>query len=252
MQNIHLFNLTLFEIGFYFLYWSAFGWILEVIVRTLETGEFENRGFLNSPICPIYGFGVLIVYTTLSSIKSIFILFVLSVLLCSIIELFVGLGLQRMFHAKWWDYSHEKFNYKGYICLKISLLWGVGCLLVVRTVHPAIIKLVTHIPYIVGNIILLIVSIMLIIDTVCSVAEILNFNNKLRQIDKFYKKLNSSSIKIGGNISGEVQEIKQKYDKLLEQAKKNRFVKSFPNMKSIKYNDALKLIKKKINKKNNN
>ena len=249
MQNIHLFNMTLFEIGFYFLYWSSFGWILEVIVRTLETGEFEDRGFLNAPICPIYGFGVLIVYTTLSPLKSVLVLFILSVVLCSVIELFVGLLLQKLFHAKWWDYSHEKFNYKGYICVKISLLWGVGCLLVIKTVHPIIIKLVTYIPYTAGNIILSVVIIVLIIDTTCSICEVLNFNNKLKQIEKISTTLNNSSLKIGGNISGEVQEIKQMYDKLLEQAKKTRFIKSFPNMTSINYNNALKLIKEKLNKK---
>ncbi len=249
MQNIHLFNMTLFETGFYFLYWASFGWILEVVIRTLETGEFEDRGFLNSPICPIYGFGVLIVYTTLSPLKSVFVTFILSVILCSVIELSVGLLLQRLFHAKWWDYSHEKFNYKGYICLKVSLLWGVGCLLVVKTIHPIIIKLVDYIPYNVGNIILSVVILVLIIDTSCSVSEVLNFNNKLKQMEKISRKLNDSSIKIGGNISGEVQEIKQKYDKLLEQAKETRFIKSFPDMTSIKYNNALKVIKEKLNKK---
>jgi len=249
MQHIHLFNMTLFEIGFYFLYWSAFGWIVEVIVRTLETGEFEDRGFLNAPICPIYGFGVVIVYLTLSRLKSIIALYVLSVVICSAIELFVGLLLEKMFHAKWWDYSNEKFNYKGYICLKISLLWGVACLLVVKTVQPAIIKLVGYIPYTAGNIILIIAAIVIIIDTICSVCEVLNFNNKLKQIEKISEILNNSSLKIGGNISGEVQEIIQKYEKILEQAKKTRFIKAFPGLKSIKYNNALKLIKEKLNKK---
>lgn len=159
--------------------------------------------------------------------KSIIALYVLSVVICSAIELFVGLLLEKMFHAKWWDYSNEKFNYKGYICLKISLLWGVACLLVVKTVQPAIIKLVGYIPYTAGNIILIIAAIVIIIDTICSVCEVLNFNNKLKQIEKISEILNNSSLKIGGNISGEVQEIIQKYEKILEQAKKTRFIKAF-------------------------
>ena len=77
----------------------------------------------------------------------------------------------------------------------------------------------------------------------------MNFNNKLQQIENISEILNNSSLKIGGNISGEVQEIIQKYEKILEQAKKTRFIKAFPGLKSIKYNNALKLIKVKAKQK---
>ncbi|HCR72991.1 MAG TPA: hypothetical protein DIW26_00840, partial [Ruminococcus sp.] len=59
MQNWHLFGMTIFEMYYYFWFWSIFGWVMEVVDRTLETGGFENRGFMNGPYCPIYGFGVI-------------------------------------------------------------------------------------------------------------------------------------------------------------------------------------------------
>ncbi|MBP1567476.1 MAG: putative ABC transporter permease, partial [Oscillospiraceae bacterium] len=97
---------TVFELYFYFLWWSVFGWFLEVVDRTLETGGFENRGFLNGPICPIYGFGVIIITHVLAPLKgNILILYVLSVAICTSFELFVGVLMEKLFHAKWWDYS---------------------------------------------------------------------------------------------------------------------------------------------------
>lgn len=249
MHNIYFLGSSLFEISFYFFYWSLFGWVMEVIVRTLETGGFENRGFLNGPVCPIYGFGVLLIYFFLSPVKNVIFLFVLSVFICSSLELFVGVMLQKIFHAKWWDYSHERYNYKGFICLKNSLLWGVGCLLVVHVMQPALTVAVDYIPYTVGNVILIILFIIIAADTIFSVNEILHLNEKLKQIDKITSKLYSGSNIIGENISDEVLEMKNKYDKLVEQAKGSRILKAFPHMMSENYNDTLKTIKDKLNKK---
>jgi len=155
MQHIYISFLdnTVFELFYYFLWWSVFGWFMEVIVRTLETGGFENRGFLNGPICPIYGFGVIMITHFLAPFKeTILPLYILSALICTSFELFVGILLQKLFHAKWWDYSEERFNYKGFICLRISLLWGIGSVLVICVVQPAIEKVVAKIPFLAGNI----------------------------------------------------------------------------------------------------
>lgn len=254
MQNIHFLNMSLFEMFYYFCFWSCFGWALEVVDRTLETGGFENRGFLNGPFCPIYGFGVLMILTILEPFKdNILILFIASTIICSSLELFVGLLLQWLFHAKWWDYSDKKHNYKGYICLEISILWGLGCVLMVNVAQPLIERVVAYIPYMFGNIMIVVIFLIIISDLIASICEVQNLNNRLKQIDQLSNLLHDKSIALGENISDEVLELKAKYDKLLARtAEQKRLINAFPSMKSIKYNEALKKLRDRLNSKEQN
>ena len=252
MQHLYVGFLdnTVFELYFYFLWWSVFGWFLEVVDRTLETGGFENRGFLNGPICPIYGFGVIIITHVLAPLKgNILILYVLSVAICTSFELFVGVLMEKLFHAKWWDYSEEKFNYRGFICLRISLLWGVGSVLVICVMHPLIEKLVAKIPYIGGNIFAAIVMVVIIIDIIATLSDIRQFNMRLKQIDYIATLLHDKSIALGENISDEVLVLNAKYEKLSEQIKTSRIVRAFPTMKPLNYTRTFKVIKSRISNK---
>lgn len=283
LQNWHLFGMTIFEMYYYFWFWSIFGWFLEVVVRTVETGGFENRGFMNGPYCPIYGVGVIGIVLTLTPVKSGFVVFWISAIVCTLFELAVGLLLEALFHAKWWDYSDLKFNYKGYICLRNFIFWGVGCLGVVRFCQPALAKAVSYIPYTLGNIVAIILSAIFIYDLIESVCEVRNLNNKLRELDRLARIIHDKSVALGEKISDEVLIQKEKYDKLnekitdnvqiskekcgkinekvieelsmttlkyellIEQTKKqSRLIRAFPTMKSTKYNHMLKIIKEKI------
>lgn len=249
MQNIHIgiLNDTLFELFYYFCWWSVFGWFLEVVVRTLETGGFENRGFLNGPFCPIYGFGVTIITHILEPIQENFLLlYIASSVICTSFELFVGVLMKRIFNTKWWDYSHEKFNYKGFICLRIALLWGVGSVLVIRIVHPLILKAIQYIPYTAGNIIAGIILLVILIDLGATLADIRNFNRHLKQVDAIGKLLHDKSIALGENISEEVLSLNSKYERLSEQIRNSRIVKAFPTMKPSKYYNTFEKIKKTI------
>ncbi|MDR1674153.1 MAG: putative ABC transporter permease, partial [Oscillospiraceae bacterium] len=126
MQNITVFGHDLLYLGLYFFFWSAFGWCFEVIVRTLETGAFENRGTLYGPICPIYGVGVFILDEFIPKTDSVFLFFVISAVVCTAFEFTVGCILKKLFNAMWWDYSWKRFNFCGLICLESTLGWGLG------------------------------------------------------------------------------------------------------------------------------
>ena len=125
--------------------------------------------------------------------------------------------MEKLFHAKWWDYSEEKFNYRGFICLRISLLWGVGSVLVICVMQPLIEKLVAKIPYLGGNIFAGIVMVVIIIDIIATLSDIRQFNMRLKQIDYIATLLHDKSIALGENISDEVLVLNAKYEKLSEQ-----------------------------------
>ena len=138
---------TLEETLWLFLIYAFLGWCTEVAFAAVTRGKFVNRGMANGPICPIYGFGVLAVLFCRQPFRgNFFLLFLGSVVVTSLLELVTGWALEKFFHDKWWDYSNEPFNIKGYICLEFSIIWGLACVLVVDVIHPMIRKLVDLIP----------------------------------------------------------------------------------------------------------
>ncbi len=132
--------MTLFEALCFFLIYSFIGWVTEVVYHAVTLGKIMNRGFLNGPVCPVYGFGmtaVLFVFS-LVSVDNPFIVFLIGVILTTLIELIAGWALYTFFHARWWDYSSMPLNLNGYICPAFSIIWGLAVLAVVRIAHPAL------------------------------------------------------------------------------------------------------------------
>lgn len=146
---------SLYHVLAFFLIYSCTGWCLEVIFAAATTGQLVNRGFLNGPVCPIYGFGMIIVLFALTPLQgSVLLLYIGGVILPSALELVGGWALYKLYHTRWWDYSDFPFNIGGYICLEFSLLWGVGTLVVMRIVHPVVAGLVDMVPPFVGFIVM--------------------------------------------------------------------------------------------------
>ncbi len=160
---------SLYHILAYFLIYSCIGWCLEVIYAAATTGQLVNRGFLNGPVCPIYGFGMVLVLYALTPLQhSILLLYLGGVILPSALELVGGWALYKLYHTRWWDYSDFPFNIGGYICLEFCLLWGVGTLVVMRIVHPVVADLVKLIPPFVGVILMCFLYAVYAVDVVAT------------------------------------------------------------------------------------
>ena len=160
---------SLYQVFAYFLIYSCLGWCLEVIYAAVTTGQLINRGFLNGPVCPIYGFGMVIVLFALTPLShSLLLLYLGGVILPSALELVGGWALYKLYHTRWWDYSDDPFNIGGYICLEFSLLWGVGTLIVMKLVHPIIADAVALIPPLVGLILMFLLYGIYAADTIAT------------------------------------------------------------------------------------
>lgn len=197
-EKIDILGFSLYEMCLLFIVWSFIGWAIEVCAHALKMGEYSNRGFLSMPICPIYGFGVLIITIMLHPFMDIPILmFICSSLICTAFELFVGVTMKMIFHNVWWDYSDEHFNFKGYICLKTSILWGLGCLIVEYCAEPQIEWLVDSIPITAGTVFIGVMGVLIIIDCSNSVAAVYKLNLRLKEISEISEKMYNSSQKLG-------------------------------------------------------
>lgn len=202
---------NLYEVLWIFVIYAFLGWCTEVAYAGLDKGEFVNRGFLNGPYCPIYGMGVLIVVAVLTPLKdNLLVLFIGSFLLTTILEYFTGLILEKVFGNKWWDYSDIPFNIQGYVCLKFSVLWGLGGMFIMNTVHPAIYKLICWIPKKIGMILLVIVLAAFAIDVCVTVNTILKFNKKIRMLEEVAARMHKLSDEIGEDIFETVTDIAEK------------------------------------------
>jgi uncharacterized membrane protein len=189
-----------------FVFWSFVGWAVEVVTMTIQTGEYQNRGFLNMPICPIYGAGVILVVTFFRPITHTwFLLFLCTAILCTAFELLVGIILEKIFQNRWWDYSMFKFNFKGLICLWVSVGWGIGCVIVLKGVEPLLEKLIDRIPYIGGLIFLAIMFVLIVIDLTSSVRAAINLNTHLKRIDEISGVMLKGAQGIGKRLAGGTQ-----------------------------------------------
>lgn len=248
MTTIPFIGYSLYQMGLMFCFWAFIGWCIEVCYMTIETGEYQNRGFLNMPICPIYGFGVLIiaVFSRPIADKGL-LLFAVSLVLCTVLELVVGLGMEKLFNTRWWDYSHEKFNYRGYICPKVSLLWGLGCVFVIKVVHPLVEIGTEKLPFKVGITFIIIMAVLIAVDLAASLCAVANLNKRLKQIDDISALMLKGSVKIGEKLANETNEILEKYEKLLaiRDRQTERFLRAFPNIRSITHSESMEALKQK-------
>ena len=168
-----------------FFIYAFLGWCTEVSYAALKTGRFVNRGFLNGPVCPVYGFGVVIVLWVLEPLRgNLLLLFLGSVALTSLLEWLTGFVLERLFHQRWWDYSQEPFNLGGYICLRFSIAWGLACLFVVKLLHPSVLWCIRTVPYPMGVGLLALFSAVMAVDLAATVCTIARMNRQLSQLDE--------------------------------------------------------------------
>ena len=215
-------GISYYHIFQYFLIYSFLGWCTEVAYAAVCEGRVVNRGFLNGPVCPIYGFGILTVFGTIntglsrfgtgSSYTNLLLIFLCGMALTTMIELFGGWALDRLFHASWWDYSDKPFNFHGYICLQFSLLWGIGIVLVVEVLHPLIAATFDRImPETVGWPLMYFLYIVYASDTMLSVMIMVGLNKRLAELDEMQKRMrvvsNTLSDGIGRSALGTAQYI---------------------------------------------
>ena len=230
----------------YLLIYSFLGWVIESVYKSICQRKLINSGFLYGPICPIYGFGAIIMYLFLDSIRNNPILvFIIGFIVLTIWEYIVGVFLEKVFHTKYWDYSKNKFNFQGRICLLNSLFWGILAVAFIYIIHPFVEQILSKIPDNITLYVVIVGYVILIIDTVISVINSLSIVEKLKHIEELNKtikeKLDEIKAKGMANIPVQetIDELKLKQEKLAKKMYKSilRMKRAFPTMKSEQINE---------------
>ncbi len=232
----YLINLILL----FFIY-GLLGFIVEIIYVKFAINKWVNRGFLIGPICPIYGGGAILLLLFLKKYENDFLaLFLGSIFICSILEYFTSYLLEKIFKARWWDYSHLKYNINGRICLETMLPFGIGGVVIVGLVNPLLVLVLNKIPFICRLIISIILLIVFIVDVITSFTVIYGIKGKIKYLD-------------GDNTDEIKDKVKQIF--LNNSYIYRRLIKAFPNLfiKTINLNklESLRLKRKQKNKLHN-
>ncbi|KRN22503.1 putative ABC transporter permease [Lacticaseibacillus camelliae] len=129
----------------YFFSYAFVGWVWESGYVSFKKRQWVNSGFLNGPVIPVYGFSITAVLVLLHPVENnLLLLYLGSAVLITIIEYVTSWLMEKLFHARWWDYSDIPLNFQGRVALPISAFWGVGVVFVVKVVHPVVARFVTH------------------------------------------------------------------------------------------------------------
>ncbi|WP_455715477.1 putative ABC transporter permease [Anaerosporobacter sp.] len=185
MFSAKILGFDLYYIFYTFLLYSILGWIYESCLVSIRRKSYVNRGFLNGPIIPIYGAGALLICIILDPVsKNLFLVFLGGMLLATILEFVTSYVMEKLFHAKWWDYSNHRYNVQGRICPIVSLFWGALSVIMTVFLKPLSDSLIHKIPRSIGEVLAIIIMVIILADLVSTVISTLKLNQKLTSMRK--------------------------------------------------------------------
>ena len=223
-------------VALFFIY-SFLGWLMESVGDSIKKKKFINRGFLIGPYCPIYGTGVLLITILLRKYNDdIWITFFMSLLICGTLEYMTSYIMEKIFKARWWDYSHRKFNVNGRICLGTMIPFGILAIIIVCVSNQIFLNILYKLSDITINIISITGLIIFLTDTIVSF-------NVISQVRKTTTKINSDfKFDSTEEITEKVKDILLKKSIL-----SRRLINAYPKINTIK--EKIKIKKEKIHEK---
>lgn len=191
------------ELLWLFLFYSFFGWILETLSAAFRQKRFVNRGFINGPFCIIYGFTVCIVSVFFHELHG-FWLFGASFIMATVTEWMAGHLIEKIFHERWWDYSGHKMNLDGYVCLSMSVFWGILCTAAVTWGNGLLMKLYHVIPSPFDGLTVWLLAALLLLDAVATLVILRGRSRNIERWESIDAWLDSISNHLGKKIYSSV------------------------------------------------
>lgn len=215
---------SFYQLLWLYMIYSFIGWCGEVAVAAVKRHRFVNRGAVSGPFCPIYGLGAAVVAVFFPELKgNPLFLFLGGMVVNTFVEYVTGRIMEMSLHKKWWDYSDQKFNLGGYVCLKTSVLWGICTVLMIYVLNPVFTGLVGLIPKLWGEIILWVLFGLLIVDFIGTVIAVWGLKKKNGRIDQIREGLGRTSKLLENTMTRRLQA---------------RMIKAYPNLEKEEKEDV--------------
>lgn len=222
---------SLYQLLWFFILYSLAGWCAGVAVCAVKKHRFINTGFLNLPLCLVYGAGAVAFSIFLPELKhNLFFLFLGGVILSAAVMFLTGFMLERIFHRKWWDFSKRRFQFEGYVNFTYAVIWGLLAIVCIWFANPFLLWVLGLIPQWVGRPVLLGIYALLAIDFITSSAVVLQLKIRVKRFGQLTQDMQNLSDFFGNAITGRVQK---------------RMMKAYPNLEAEKLLEAERLLKAK-------
>lgn len=226
---------------FFFYFYCFLGWIRETCYVSVLKAKWVNRGFMRGPFLPIYGSGAIVVLIfTLPFRTNPGLVFVVGMASATILEYFTGAAMEQMFHVRYWDYSNQRLNLNGHICVTSSLAWGMFSVILTLYGHTPVERLVSCMSINVLEVIVFVLTVYISIDMAESVREAINLKEVLLSLEenneefrRLQKHIEIASAFYGGElkerseaglrkINSALESGKEMYDRLGESSRMSR------------------------------
>ena len=224
--------MTFYQILWSFFLYSFAGWCCEVVFAACKTGRFVYRGFLFGPMCPIYGFGVVAAVLLIGPIRAHWLqAYLVAVFVPTVLEYIVGWGAVKLLHTRLWDYSRMPLNIGGHVCLLFSLVWGLGCLIIVYPLQPLVLELIKLLPVPLSWVLLALFTATALTDLILTAIEAAKIPKRLRALEELERGLRRISDGIGAGLSGRTLELWEKGQEKFPSQKWEEFLGTLGNRK---------------------
>ena len=253
--------------------YSLLGWCGEMVYCSIGQRRLcEKRGFLNGPLCPIYGHGALVVLLVLDGgCENPVLTFLLGALLTSLVEYVTSYAMEKLFHMRWWDYSRYRFHLNGRVCLLNSTLFGLASVFLCHAANPLVTAWLTGLFAAgVGTPLALLLLAVYLADIVLSVRSAIQIGSRLAKLHAIYdelsQRLEALKAEAAQSVHTHLEPIAERADDLasrLENARaeaqqklralcdrqdffERRLLRAFPSLRSVSHADALKKLKENL------
>lgn len=212
---------------FFFYFYCFIGWIWETCYVSVLKAKWVNRGFMRGPFLPIYGSGAIVVLIfTLPFRTNPGLVFLVGMVSATILEYFTGVAMEQLFHVRYWDYSNQRLNLNGHICVTSSLAWGVFSVLLTLYGHTLVERLAFHMSINVQEVIVFVLTIIISIDMAESIREAINLKEVLLSLEennedfrRLQKRIEVASAFYGGELKERSEAGLRKINSALESGK---------------------------------
>lgn len=210
-----MYTYNLFQWMMFFFVYCFFGWCIESTIVSISKRRFVNRGFLRIPMLPLYGTGaVLILFLTIPVKNTLWLVYFVGMIGATILEYFTGWAMESLFKMKYWDYSNQKLQLHGRICLSSSLFWGVLSVALTEYIHPPIERWILGIDQSAVVIIVSITACIMLADTVVSAKAALDLAKVLEHLSAVREEID--------HLRSQLDELKEAAQQQLEDIKESR------------------------------
>lgn len=219
-----MYHYTVIQWLFFFYFYCFFGWVFESTYVSLRKKQFVNRGFMRGPFLPIYGSGgIMMLVVSMPFQDNILLTYIAGCIGATALEFVTGMTMEALFKVRYWDYSDQKLNYKGHICLSSTLVWGLLTIFMTGFLHRGVENMVFKLPETLITIITVVISCVMIVDMTLSVKAAMDLRDLLislekakQEMERIQKRLDVIVAVASDEIESRRMERSMKIDELME------------------------------------